>query len=107
VGAVRPPAGATLQSATTSGGETTLRYAIGEQGTLEYRARGDRLRTVRRLRGGGVQESVDLEYAEGGALSTARYRDWIAFRSLNLTLESSTDVASFPDDVWSPPGTAR
>lgn len=104
VGVVAPPAGARLQSASASGGETTLRYALGED-VLEYRARADRLFSVRRLRGGGVQESIDLEHSDAGTPRTARYRDWPAFRTLNLSLEQSTDVAAFPDDTWTPPGT--
>jgi hypothetical protein len=87
-------------------GVLTLRYDAGEQGTLEFRARDDALLSVRRLRGGGVQESVDLE-REGGALRRARYRDWPAFRTLTLTLEASTDVPGFPDEIWTPPGTRR
>jgi hypothetical protein len=31
----------------------------------------------------------------------------VQFRTLNLSLESTTDVAAFPEDVWSPPGTDR
>jgi len=107
VGVVRPPASARLTAATDEGGRVTLRYDLGGDGTLEYRAQGGRLQSVRRLRGGGVQESVDLERAADGSLKAARYRDQAAYRSLNLTLESSTDVASFADDVWSPPGTGR
>jgi opacity protein-like surface antigen len=107
VGVVRPPSSARLASATDEGGRVTLRYDLGADGTLEYRAQGGRLQSVRRLKGGGVQESVELERAADGALRAARYRDWPAYRNLNLTLESSTDAASFPDDVWSPPGTGR
>jgi hypothetical protein len=107
VGVVRPPSSARLTAATDEGGRVTLRYDLGGDGTLEYRAQGNRLQSVRRLRGGGVQETVDLERAADGSLKAARYRDQAAYRSLNLTLESSTDVASFADDVWSPPGTGR
>jgi hypothetical protein len=107
VGVVRPPAGARLVSATDEGGKVTLRYDLGADGTLEYRAQGGRLQSVRRSKGGGVQESVDLDRAADGALHAARYRDWPAYRNLNLTLESSTDAASFPQDTWSPPGTGR
>ena len=105
VGAVVPPEGARLVSATDQGGRVHLRYDLDDQGTLEYRAQGGRLEQVRRLKSGGIQESVDLAYDAGGALRTARYRDWGAYRNLNLTLESSTDVAAFPDDTWTPPGT--
>jgi hypothetical protein len=107
VGVVRPPAAARLVSATDEGGRVSLRYDLGSDGTLEYRAQNGRLESVRRSKGGGVQETVDLERDAAGALKSARYRDQAAYRTLNLTLESSTDVASFSSDVWSPPGTAR
>jgi hypothetical protein len=107
VGVVRPPSSARLASATDEGGRVTVRYDLGADGTLEYRAEGGRLQSVRRLRGGGVQESVDLERASDGSPRAARYRDWPAYRNLNLTLESSTDVASFPENTWSPPGAGR
>lgn len=107
VGVVRPPATARLASATDEGGRVTVRYDLGADGTLEYRAQGGRLASVRRLKSGGVQESVELERAGDGSLKAARYRDWPAYRNLNLTLEQSSNAASFPDDIWTPPGTAR
>jgi hypothetical protein len=107
VGVVRPPSAARLTSATDAGGRVTVRYDLGADGTLEYRARAGRLESLRRLKGSAVQETVELDRAAGGAIRSARYRDWVALRNLNLTLESSTDAASFTDDVWSPPGTGR
>jgi hypothetical protein len=106
LGIVRPPAAARLLDASTSSGTTVVRYDLGAEGTLEYRARGGVLQTVRRVRGGGVQESIDLEHT-GSNLRSARYREWTALRTLNLSLESTNDVASFSEDIWSPPGTSR
>jgi hypothetical protein len=106
LGVVRPPSAARLLDASTSNGVTTVRYDLGGEGTLEYRARGGVLQGVRRLRGGGVQESIDLEHT-GSTLRSARYREWNALRTLNLSLESTNDVASFPEDIWSPPGASR
>ncbi len=106
LGVVRPPSAARLLDASTSNGTTLVRYDLGAEGTLEYRARAGVLQSVRRIRGGGVQESIDLEHASG-ALRSARYREWIALRTLNLSLESTNDVASFTEDIWSPPGTSR
>jgi hypothetical protein len=103
VGVVAPPDEARLLEATTRGDETTVRYQLGDD-VLEYRARGGRLQTVRRRRGSGVAESIDLTYNDQG-LSVAQYRDWAAYRTLNLTIESSTDVAQFPEDTWRPAGT--
>jgi hypothetical protein len=50
---------------------------------------------------------VDLERAADGTVRQARYRDWPAFRTLTLSLESTSDVPAFSDDIWSPPGTQR
>ncbi|HEX2081365.1 MAG TPA: hypothetical protein VHG08_26915 [Longimicrobium sp.] len=104
VGVMAPPADARLLNATTGqGGDTLVRYQLGGD-VLEYRARGGRLQSVRRLSGGGVAESVDLTWGDQGP-SRAQYRDWAAFRNLTLTVEQSTDVESFPEDTWTPPGT--
>lgn len=102
VGVVEPPAGARLLEASTRGAETTLRYQAGED-VLEFRAEGARLQSVRRRRGSAVAESIDLTYNDQG-LSRAQYRDWAAYRSLNLTIESSTDVEQFSEDTWRPAG---
>jgi hypothetical protein len=102
VGVIAPPAEARLLAATRDGAVTILRYQLGED-VLEYRTRDGRLQTVRRSARGGTAESIDLEYNATG-LATARYRDWAAYRTLNLTLESSTDVSSFPESTWTPPG---
>ena len=107
VGVVRPPAAARLASATDQGGRVTVRYDLGSEGMLEYRARGGRLESLRRLKGSAVQESVELDRTSSGDLRAARYRDWVALRNLNLTLESSTDASNFPADTWSPPGAGR
>lgn len=103
MGVVAPPAEARLLDATESDGATVLRYALGDD-VLEYRARGARLESVRRTARGGVAESIDLTH-DAGTLQRAQYRDWAAYRGLTLTLESSSDVASFPPDTWTPPGT--
>jgi hypothetical protein len=104
-GIFAPPAEARLTAGRIENGVLTLRYDVPDQGMLEFRARDNAIVSVRRLRAGGVQESVDLERSEDGALRQARYRDWPAFRTLTLTQESSTDVTGFPDEIWAPPGT--
>ncbi|HST63467.1 MAG TPA: hypothetical protein VLK84_32450 [Longimicrobium sp.] len=102
VGIIAPPADARLLSAAPDGAVTVLRYQLGDD-VLEYRTRDGRLQTVRRSARGGTAESIDLEYDATG-LASARYRDWAAYRTLNLTLESATDVPSFPESTWTPPG---
>lgn len=103
VGVVAPPAEARLLEASTRGDETTLRYQLGEE-VLEYRSRAGRLQSVRSRRGSAVSESIDLAY-DGRGVSRAQYRDWAAYRTLNLTIETSSDVAQFPEDTWRPAGT--
>lgn len=102
VGVIAPPAEATLLSAAADGAATTLRYQLGAD-VLEYRTRDGRLQTVRRTARGGTAESIDLEYNDRG-LASARYRDWAAYRTLNLTYEPATDASSFPDATWVIPG---
>lgn len=104
VGIVAPPAEARLLGSSVSGENTTLRYQLGAD-VLEYRLRGGRLQSIRRSAGGGVRESIDLTWNDAGQLGRAQYRDWAAYRTLNLTVESQTDVAGFPEETWSPPGT--
>lgn len=103
VGIIVPPPDARLLEASTRGDETTLRYQAGED-VLEFSDRGGRLQSVRRRRGSAVAESIDLTYNDQG-LSRAQYRDWAAYRTLNLTIESSTDVEQFSEDTWRPAGT--
>jgi hypothetical protein len=103
LGVVRPPAAARLTAATAG----SLRYDAGEQGTLEYRLDDGRLKSIRRLVRGGLRESIELTRAANGGVAKAEYRDWAAYRTLTLTLESSADVAAFPEDTWTPPGTGR
>ncbi|MBB4637065.1 hypothetical protein [Longimicrobium terrae] len=104
VGIVAPPADARLLNSSVSGESTTIRYQLGTS-VLEYRLRAGRLQSVRRSAGGGVAESIDLTWNDAGQLGRAQYRDWAAYRTLNLTVESQTDVAGFPEETWSPPGT--
>lgn len=103
VGVIDPPADARLLESATRGGETTLRYQAGED-VLEYRVEGGRLQSVRRRRGSAVAESIDLTYNQTG-IARAQYRDWAAYRTLNLTIESSTHAEQFPDETWRPAGT--
>lgn len=104
VGVVNPPAEARLLDAGTSGDAVTLRYALGDD-QLEYRLRAGRLESIRRSSRGGAAESIDLTYSDAGQLQRAQYRDWAAYRSLTLTVESLANVAGFPEETWSPPGT--
>jgi hypothetical protein len=109
IGVVRPPSGAVLQSVTATEMETVLRYLLPDQQTLEYRvSNGAGMPMVRRvdvLTRGRTVESLELTWtstAAGAAVDQARYRDLAAYRELILRIERTTDVASFPEAVWSP-----
>jgi hypothetical protein len=106
LGAIRPPAGTELQSATSSGEETVLRYGGGANGEIyEYTATSSpsvRLRRLQRLGSRGPLETVSLTWSDSGGLSRATYRDWSAFRDLTLDIESSVAAAAFPEEIWSP-----
>lgn len=104
VGVVRPPSDARLADASEQGEVVTLRYRLADDDLLEYRARAGRLESLRRSRGRAVTESVDLTHDERG-VARAQYRDWAAYRTLTLTVETHADAAPFPDDTWTPPGT--
>ncbi len=72
VGVVRPPSATRLTSATDEGGRVTLRYDLGPDGTLEYRAQGSpRLRPPfegRRCTGDGGPGARRRRRAQGRAL---------------------------------------
>lgn len=102
LGVVRPPADAVPIEASTTPEQTVVRYRTPDSQTFEYLARDGRLVRVQRVVRGEVVESIDLSWSDAGELDQTRYRDWAAFRTLVLTPESSTDVASFPENVWRP-----
>lgn len=106
MGVVRPPAGATLQGASATEAASSLRYRNPAGETTEYGVEGGRLRTVRRVGGSGALESLSLGYTAAGALQKSEYRDWGAYRTLVLNIESIDDAARFPQDTWLP-GAAR
>ena len=106
LGAVRPPQGATLASASTADGETILRWVAAGGETYEYlltpAADGPRLRRLQRLGSRGPLETVGVEWTEGGEISRATYRDWSAFRDLTLEIEESVAADPFPPGIWTP-----
>lgn len=97
LGVIRPPAGATLASATTDGDAVTLRYTSAGEETVEFVSSGERLRTVRRLGRSGALESVTLTHSAEGRLSRAEYRNWAEYRTLVLTPETLSNVEAFPE----------
>jgi hypothetical protein len=104
LGVVRPPADARVVEATTADAALTVRFAAPNGETFTYRAAGEplRLETLARAGRAGTRESLQLTHDERGVIRTTRYRELDAFRELILTVESVTDVASFPAEIWSP-----
>lgn len=107
LGIVRPPEGATLLGATAGTGGSSLRYQAAGGETVEFGAEGSRLATVRRVGKSNTLETVSLAYSPQGALARAEYRNWAAYRTLVLNIESVENVAAFPQATWNPGGPAR
>jgi hypothetical protein len=107
LGVIRPPAGATLATATTSGDAVTLRYTGPGEETVEFVTSGERLRSVRRLGRSGALESVTLTHSTEGRLGRAEYRNWAEYRTLVLAPETIANVEAFPESTWNPAGAPR
>ena len=102
---VRPPAGATLETATEGDGVSTLRYRSAAGELYEYSvtsAQPPRLQQLQRSGERGPLETVSLERDAAGGIARARYRDWSAFRDLTLDIDSIAPAAAFPDAIWTP-----
>jgi len=107
LGVIRPPTGSRLVAASTEGEATTLRYQVADGETVEFRAEGARLRSVRRVGKSGARETVELTRSASGEIQRVEYRDWAAYRTLVLTPESITNVQALPESTWTPAGAAR
>lgn len=111
LGVIRPPAGEPLLGVTRGGEGVVLRY--GREGSRTFEFQVDtvsgtpRLRRVDLRAPSGVLESVELTWADTGALQRARYRNWAAFRELILKMENTTDASPFPESIWTPDRAAR
>ena len=111
LGVIRPPADQPLLGVTRSAAGLLIRYGTEGGHTFEFQV--DTARAAPRLRRvdlrapSGVLESIELTWAENGALQRARYRNWAAFRELILKMETTTDASPFPDQIWTPDRAAR
>ena len=105
LGAIHPPASATLQSATTSDGNTVLRYVTQAGETYEYvvdTGSEAHLRQLQRIGSQGPMETVRLDRSSAGEITRASYRDWAAYRDLTLDLQESAPAEAFAEDIWRP-----
>ncbi len=105
LGVLYPPDGAELSGTSTSTGATTgeetqLEYRLGDQ-RWRFRLVGDMLRSAEWQNGSNGRRTVELEGTVGPGLpQRARYRDWIAFRELELNIRSAEPTDAFSDDVF-------
>ncbi len=104
LGVLYPPAGATLVATSTDAhGETRLEYARGAE-RWRFRLQDDMLRYAEWQSGGDGRRTVELEgQSSAGLPQRALYRDWIAFRELELTLGNTEPVDAFPDEIFDVP----
>ena len=107
LGVIRPPDGATPQAVLGAGADSTVRYSGTGGDTWEFRTGAAPLTRVQRSSRGGVAESVDITWATQDRIRTARYREWSAQRTLDLTFESITNAEPFAPSIWLPQGTSR
>jgi hypothetical protein len=111
LGVIRPPVAAPLAAASMLDSMAVLRYDLGGDEQLEFRAAhsggATRLLQVERRGRRGVLETIRLEYTPEGTLTRTRYRDWSAYRDLVFETESIRQAASFPDDIWRPDAASR
>ena len=110
LGVLRPPPDARLLSATETDQQLIVRYQQHGDAVIEFRgsraADSLRLTGVTRLGDRGPEETLELEYAPGGQLERARYRNLNEYRELTLEFKEIDEVASFPDEIWDPVGAA-
>jgi hypothetical protein len=102
LGVFRPPAGAELVGAQKEGSELRLDYAKGEQ-RWRFVLEEGRLRRAEWHSTGSERQSVELKGDGGlGLPKEAVYRDWGAFRELNLKLSQANVSEPFPPETWTP-----
>ncbi len=101
LGVLYPPTGATLVgTSTTADGETQLEYARGGE-RWRFRLRDDMLRSAEWQSGSDGRRTVELQgTVDPGLPQRALYRDWVAFRELELTIRTVEVSDAFSDDVF-------
>lgn len=111
LGVIRAPAGEPLLGVTSGAEGLVIRYGAAGGRTFEFQvdtvSGASRLRRVDLRAPSGVLESVELTWADNGALQRARYRNWAAFRELILKMETTTDASPFPESIWTPDRATR
>lgn len=100
LGVLYPPDGATLVATSTEAGETRLEYARGDE-RWRFRLQNDMLRYAEWQDGASGRRTVEVEAGQGASFpARTLYRDWLAFRELELTLETIEYVDAFSEDIF-------
>ena len=83
-----------------------LRYRIPQGGEVHYVLAEGVLERAELLRGGRVEETLELEAGDASdeLPGQATYRNFPAFRELEVTVEAVDHVESYPPDIWTPGG---
>lgn len=103
LGVLYPPADAELLGTRTGADGTFLEYGRGDE-RWRFRLQDDKLRYAEWLSGGDGRRTVELEGDGGSGLpQRTLYRDWTAFRELELILTEIDEVDAFPDDIFTIP----
>ena len=100
LGVIKPPTGARATAIAGSGGDRTLQFASPSGETWEFQLRAADLAGVRRAEQQRVAESVELARSRSGDLRSTRYRNWPAFRTLDLAWDSIGHAEPFPRSIW-------
>lgn len=100
LGIARPPAGGRAIGLGATAPDTTLQFATTDDQIWEFRISADGLGSVRRARGRSALETVDVERRDNGVIRSARYRNWAAFRTLDLVFDSFDESEPFPASIW-------
>ena len=103
LGVLHPPADAELLGTSTSTEGTFLEYGRGDE-RWRFRLQDDKLRHAEWVSGADGRRTVELDGDGGSGLpQRALYRDWTAFRELELILTQIDEVDAFPDDIFTIP----
>ena len=79
-----------------------LRYRIAQGGEAHFRFDGGFVTSGELLRGGRVEETLDVEWGpEPGIVpASTLYRNLPSFRELQIDVEDWDYVESYPPDIW-------
>jgi outer membrane lipoprotein-sorting protein len=102
MGVLRPPPASRLTATRGDSASSALSYA-GPAGSWVFAFQGRRLVSAALDAQGGGRHTVQLQPDSTGWLpARVQYRDWLAYRELELTLRQVKDVPAFPAETFQP-----